>query len=83
MNTLGSRDERKTVERMAILLRLAVLLHRNRSDNPLPEITIRAGKRTIQLRFPDGWMEDHPLTAADLEEEAEYQRVLGYELSFA
>lgn len=75
-------DERKTVERMVILLRLAVLLHRNRSDVSLPEIGIKAKKRTVQLVFPDGWIDQHPLTSADLEGEVVYQKVLGYELSF-
>jgi exopolyphosphatase/guanosine-5'-triphosphate,3'-diphosphate pyrophosphatase len=75
-------DERKTVERMVILLRLAVLLHRNRSETPLPEIGIKAKKRAIELTFPDGWLFDHPLTIADLEEEAAYQQVPGYDLSY-
>jgi exopolyphosphatase/guanosine-5'-triphosphate,3'-diphosphate pyrophosphatase len=76
-------DEHKTVERMVILLRLAVLLHRNRSDNPLPEIGIKARKRTVALTFPDGWISEHPLTNADLEEEVVYQKALGYELTFS
>ena len=76
-------DERKTVERMVILLRLAVLLHRSRSEVPLPEIGIKAKKRSILVSFPAGWFDEHPLTSADLDEEAEYLGVLGYELKYS
>jgi exopolyphosphatase/guanosine-5'-triphosphate,3'-diphosphate pyrophosphatase len=75
-------DERKTVERMVILFRLAVLLHRSRSDIPLPEIGIKAKKRSISLSFPAGWFDEHPLTSADLDEEAGYLRNLDYELTY-
>jgi exopolyphosphatase/guanosine-5'-triphosphate,3'-diphosphate pyrophosphatase len=75
-------DERKTVERMVILLRLAVLLHRSRSEVPLPEINIKAKKRSIALKFPPGWFDEHPLTQADLEEEAGYLKALGHTLTY-
>jgi len=57
---------------LAILLRLAVLLHRSRQPAGLPSIVLAlAGPRVI-VRFPKDWLKDHPLTAADLEQEAEY-----------
>jgi exopolyphosphatase/guanosine-5'-triphosphate,3'-diphosphate pyrophosphatase len=33
--------------------------------------------------FPKGWLEQHPLTAADLEQETEYLRVAGFRLRVA
>ncbi len=76
-------DERRTVERMVILLRLAVLLHRSRSETPLPEIGLKAKKNSVALEFPEAWLDEHPLTSADLEEEAAYLKVLDYELTYA
>ena len=32
---------------------------------------VTADGPTLRLRFPTGWLEHHPLTRADLEEEAE------------
>lgn len=52
--------------RIAVLLRLAVLLHRGRSDAPLPDITLSVEGPRIRLAFPHGWLEAHPLTRADL-----------------
>lgn len=68
--------------RLAVLLRLAVVLHRNRSAEPLPAFTLRAQGDELALAFPVGWLEDHPLTRADLEEEAERLAVVDVTLAF-
>ena len=36
--------------------------------------------RSLEAVFPKGWLEAHPLTAADLEQEVEYLRVAGFRL---
>jgi exopolyphosphatase/guanosine-5'-triphosphate,3'-diphosphate pyrophosphatase len=59
-------------KRLAVLLRIAVVLHRNRISTPLPHIAIRAKGSRVTLKFPDGWLGDHPLTQLDLAQEAEY-----------
>ena len=69
-------------ERLAMPLRLSVVLHRSRSPLPLPSIELTAAKNDIDLRFPPGWLDEHPLTRADLETEAAYLREAGYRLSF-
>jgi len=63
---------------MTLLLRLAVLLHRSRQPTALPYITLAMTENRIILRFPKNWLSDHPLTAADLEQEAGY--LLGAEM---
>lgn len=68
--------------RLAILLRLAVLLHRARSHEPLPRLTLRAGPGLLQLRFPRGWLRAHALTRADLEQEAVYLSAAGLRLEY-
>jgi len=67
-------------EFLIVLLRLAVLLHRGRSPSALPRIELRAKGKSLELSFPNGWIEDHPLTATDLENEIEYLRSAGFRL---
>jgi len=68
------------VEFLIVLLRLAVLLHRGRSTVALPKIGLTAKGRSLELSFPRGWLEDHPLTAADLENEVEQLKSTGFRL---
>jgi exopolyphosphatase/guanosine-5'-triphosphate,3'-diphosphate pyrophosphatase len=67
-------------EFLIVLLRLAVLLHRGRGPRALPEIDLRPKGRSLECIFPKGWLEAHPLTAADLEQEAEFLRGAGFRL---
>ncbi|MFW5815669.1 MAG: exopolyphosphatase, partial [Wenzhouxiangella sp.] len=63
--------------RMLVLLRLAVLMSRARSDADFCDFAIRAGKKNrLHLSLPPDWLESHPLTAQDLAEEAEYLQTL-------
>jgi exopolyphosphatase/guanosine-5'-triphosphate,3'-diphosphate pyrophosphatase len=67
-------------EYLIVILRLAVLLHRGRSPVALPRIVALAKGRTLELSFPRGWLDDHPLTATDLENEIEYLKAIGFRL---
>jgi exopolyphosphatase / guanosine-5'-triphosphate,3'-diphosphate pyrophosphatase len=69
-------------EFLIVLLRLAVLLHRGRSSVPLPELKLSGKARTLQINFPPRWLEDHPLTYADLEQEADYLKAANFKLRF-
>ncbi len=77
------RETRQSTERLAILLRLAVLLHRGRSAQGKPSIGILAEGENIVLSFPRGWLESHPLTEAELEREANHLEAGGYFLSYS
>lgn len=67
-------------EFLIVLLRLAVLLHRGRSQRALPKIELAAKSRTLELTFPKDWLDQNPLTAADLENEIEYVKTAGFKL---
>jgi exopolyphosphatase / guanosine-5'-triphosphate,3'-diphosphate pyrophosphatase len=69
--------------KLVVLLRLATLLHRSRSPSDLPTIALSTGKDSLELKFPQGWLDDNPLTAADLEQETEWLRERGFELTLA
>lgn len=72
--------QRQSLRRLAVLLRMAVLLHRSHAATGLPEIGFAAKGKTLQLRFPPGWLAEHPLTEADLAQEASYLKGIGYTL---
>jgi exopolyphosphatase / guanosine-5'-triphosphate,3'-diphosphate pyrophosphatase len=65
---------------LILVLRIAVLLHRARSESPIPEVTLVGRPRTLELRFRIRSFRDHPLTAADLNDEVEYLRARGLRL---
>ena len=67
---------------MTIILRLAVLLHRNRHEHDQPDFKIALGKSKIRLQFPDDWLAQSPLTHADLIQEASYLKTAGFKLEF-
>ena len=68
---------------LIVLLRLAVLLHRGRGPRSLPDLRLAAKGRGAEISFPRGWLADHPLTAIDLEQEAEYLAGAGFRLRVA
>lgn len=73
-----NRKDALALEQLALLLRFAVLIQRSRSDEEIPEIKIQMKENKIHLCFPEGWLESHPLTRADLEIEQEMLATEGY-----
>lgn len=65
---------------LVFCLRIAALLHRSRSDEPLPVIEASRGSRGFQLVFEAGWLDEAPLTAAALDEECQQWEGLGMAL---
>jgi len=55
--------------RLTILLRLAVVLHRSRSPQPVPRLQLAASENSLIVKFPKGWLARHPLARTDLEQE--------------
>ncbi len=66
---------------LTIILRLAVLLHRNRHSRR-PDFTITFRKNNIRLQFADHWLDQAPLTQADLELEASFLKAAKFKLEF-
>ncbi len=71
-----------TVRYLCLLLRLSVVLHRSQTDLPLPPMQFEANDGTVRLCFPAGWLDQHPLTRAGLEQEAGYLTAAGIKLKF-
>ncbi len=72
----------RLAEFLIVVLRIAVLLHRGRSPQALPEVQARAKGRSLHLELSQRWMKDHPLTLEDLEQERQYLKEAGFRLSF-
>jgi exopolyphosphatase/guanosine-5'-triphosphate,3'-diphosphate pyrophosphatase len=65
--------------KLAVLLRLAIILNRPRSDDlPLPRTCTIGGE--LHLIFPGGYLDDRPLTRLDLEAESRALRPTGYRI---
>jgi exopolyphosphatase/guanosine-5'-triphosphate,3'-diphosphate pyrophosphatase len=71
---------RQPVRRVTALLRLAALLERARTTEPLPPLHLDADERTLRLELPSRWLEQHPLTRADLEQERDQIKLLDLKL---
>jgi len=72
----------ESVTRLCVLLRLAVVLHRSRSNSSLPEMRISVSKNRVNLDFPSGWLDKHPLTFVDLSTEEGFLQVADIKLLF-
>lgn len=69
----------RVAEHLAVLLRIAVLLHRGRGE--VGELSVSAARRSLTLRFAPSWLDAHPLVCADLLEEVELLKAAGFELN--
>jgi len=81
-------EQKTMLVRICVLLRIAVLLNRGRSETPppIPDVTVhrvRGGVDGLRLTFPNDWLEAHPLTIADLDEERRQAEVMGIVLHAA
>ncbi|MDQ3288508.1 MAG: Ppx/GppA family phosphatase [Pseudomonadota bacterium] len=70
-----------TVRRSALLLRLAVLLHRAHEADPIPHLEARAEDDRLLLTLSRRWLDARPLLKADLAGEPGDIRVLDIDLT--
>ena len=74
---------RALAKHITALLRLAVLFRRARRAESLPQMQLAASARSLRLKLPPGWGEQHPLTEADLQQEKAPMTELGVKLDLA
>ncbi|MEE4330645.1 MAG: Ppx/GppA phosphatase family protein [Wenzhouxiangella sp.] len=68
---------------LLILLRLAVLIHRPRSDTGLSDFALSLSGDRLRLETPANWLAANPLTRQDLDDEARELKKLGITLYLA
>lgn len=62
-------EERPRLLRLISILRLAARFKYVEKLEQMPEFTIAASEQSLTLGFPEDWLEQHPLTASELEQE--------------
>lgn len=75
------RPQRRNARYLCVLLRLAVLLHRGRGDMSPAAPRLIPDKRSLTLRLPVKWRDQHPLTREDLQREVEYLKAARFTLA--
>jgi exopolyphosphatase/guanosine-5'-triphosphate,3'-diphosphate pyrophosphatase len=55
-----------------VLLRFAILFHHIRGTQQMPKVELRPSRNSLDVVFPDGWLEQNQLTQADFANEAEW-----------
>lgn len=84
--TLFTAENQHMLHPLLACLRLAVLLNQRREDNiELPNLTVQRYEEDtleIYLTFPDGWLDDHPLTRHNLQQEQRYLSPLKINLHY-
>jgi len=69
--------------RVVLLLRLAVTLNRARDPNGPPDSELVGDERGYELNFPGEFLDEHPLTKADLTQEQTYLQNAGYKIKLS
>ncbi len=72
--TLTSMSEDRLL--LIMILRLAVLFHRNRTESNLPKLNLIWDSKTFVLEVKKGWLTANPLTEAELNNEVEYWKAI-------
>ncbi|WP_291994832.1 Ppx/GppA phosphatase family protein [Candidatus Accumulibacter sp. ACC003] len=66
--------------RLLFCLRLAVLVHRSRDEQPLPAWALRQSPTGFELAIPAAWLAAYPMTAAALADETSLWRRIGIDV---
>ena len=74
--------EYDTMCRMVTVFRLAVLLNRGRSRHEVPKVRLDVDGQVWTLKFKKNWLQEHPLTYADLEAEKIYLESIDFKLNW-
>jgi len=70
----------KRLQRLALLLRLAVILHRVRAPRPVDVVQLRVQGKRVEVQVAAQWLAEHPLLVADLETEQHYAAEVGLQI---
>ena len=72
-----AKRKRRSVARMMVLLRLAVMLKHVEALEEIPDLSVSADDDSLTLAFPQSWGDDHPLTVWEIEQGAAAMEKLG------
>lgn len=75
------KRERKQLRYLLTIMRLAVSFKHVEFLEQMPDFGVQAEDKSLQLGFPESWLDEHPLTRSELEQEQANLARLGIELS--
>ena len=58
--------------RLCVLLRFAILFHHIRGTQQMPQVELNANGNSLEVVFPENWLDENQLTQADFAIEAEW-----------
>jgi len=73
----------KRLQRLALLLRLAVILHRVRAPRPDGAVQLRVQGKRVEVLVDAQWLAEHPLLVADLKTEQRFAAEVGLQIELA
>lgn len=73
-------QEQAHFAQMIAIIRLAALFKYVEKLEQLPEFSVQASQDSLSLDFPEGWLDEHPLTASELEREQSQLNKIGVDL---
>ncbi len=65
---------------MILILRLAVLINRDRAPKKIPPFKMEADGNQLRIQFKKDWLESRPLTEAEIEQEKSYLKALAIDV---
>ncbi|MFB4392761.1 MULTISPECIES: exopolyphosphatase [unclassified Pseudomonas] len=74
-------DEGVKLIRLCVLLRFAILFHHIRGTQQMPKVQFKAKDDSLEVVFPEGWLEQNQLTQADFDNEAQWLTRVNFTLS--
>lgn len=72
-----SGDRVHALRCLLTLLRIGLRLRRDRTAREIPPVRLVASGSRYRLCFPEGWLDEHPLTRADLVQESDQLEAFG------
>ncbi|MDH5570331.1 MAG: Ppx/GppA family phosphatase [Gammaproteobacteria bacterium] len=76
-----NENYRMPVMKLTVLFRIAIIFHRSRVSVAMPAISLVARGRRLVIRVPAEWIDQHPLTLSDLQQEVEELKAIQFKLS--
>lgn len=76
-----SASYKEKYHHLLVILRLAVVFHRTRTASATPPITVSVTAGSLIITLPQQWLSDNPLTHADLINEIEPAKAVGFTLA--
>lgn len=79
----GDEEQRRRLQRLVALLRIAAAFKYVEQLEQLPDFTIGVGSKSLKLEFPEDWTAQHPLTRQELRQQIDACAKLDINLQIA